>query len=776
MKTTLLQFALLVVLTAFWSCSDHEESTPEVPPANIPEGWSCSSEQVDADQTITITFKAPKSSALYGYEGDVYLHAGIINEGNWMYVPADWNENIDKCKCTPTDTNIWSITLSPSIREWFGSGTTPVKQLGLVIRSADGSRKGQDEDYFINITDSKYQGFQPAPIKEQSLPTGMQHGINTDAQTNSVTLVLYDRATDGTYKDYAYVVGDFNQWTLANNESSQMYRDPATGCWWITLGNLDPKREYAFQYYVGTTGGNAIRLADPYTEKILDPDNDKYIAASTYPETERNYPEGGNGIVSTFRIHRENFAWSTPDFKVSDPTNLIIYELLLRDFTATKDLNGAMQKLDYLKQLGVNTIELMPIQEFDGNDSWGYNPCFYFALDKSYGTPQQYKEFIDRCHSLGIAVLLDVVYNHATNNMPFARMYWDGNRPAANNPWFNQEAPHPYSVFNDFNHESRLTREFVKRNLKYLLNEYKIDGFRFDLTKGFTNQNSTEMTSGNYDASRIEILKDYHQTIRSTNPDALMICEHLAGKEEESELAADGIKLWRNLNNAYCQSAMGWLENSSFEELITCNNGIIEKGWIGYMESHDEERCAYKQIRWGNGILQTDQTAQMKQLETNAAFFFSVPGPKMIWQFEELGYDISINANTQGEVIEGEEHRTDRKPLHWEYYTDPARKGLYDVYAKLLNLRKTHANLFQANSTFSWNVDNNYWSGSTPRSITLKNGNDMLYVIGNFGEEDANAISLPDGIQYNYMTGEEVSGNITVPAHSFFLGTSFMPQ
>lgn len=221
---------------------------------------------------------------------------------------------------------------------------------------------------------------------------------------------------------------------------------------------------------------------------------------------------------------------------------------------------------------------------------------------------------------------------------------------------------------------------------------------------------------------------------------------------------------------------MGWLENSSFEELITCNNGIIEKGWIGYMESHDEERCAYKQIRWGNGILQTDQTAQMKQLETNAAFFFSVPGPKMIWQFEELGYDISINANTQGEVIEGEEHRTDRKPLHWEYYTDPARKGLYDVYAKLLNLRKTHANLFQANSTFSWNVDNNYWSGSTPRSITLKNGHDMLYVIGNFGEEDANAISLPEGIQYNYMTGEEVSGNITVPAHSFFLGTSFMPQ
>lgn len=776
MKNALLHFTFLLILSILGACSDHEEPGSELPPANTPEGWSWSSEQPDADQPLTLTFKASKTSALYGYGGEVFLHAGIIVEGNWTYVPANWNENTDKCKCTPIGANTWSITLSPSIREWFNSDTTPIHQLGLIIRSADGQRKGMDKDHFVNITDHKYQGFQPAPVKEQALPSGMEYGINTNSQSNSVTLVLYDRATDGTHKDYAYVVGDFNQWTLANNETSQMFRDPAAGCWWITLTGLNPDQEYAFQYYLGTSNGNVIRIADPYTEKILDPDNDKYISSSTYPEAKRVYPKGGNGIVSTFRILRDEFTWSVPDFKISDPTNLIVYELLIRDFTATSDLNGAMQKLEYLKELGINAIELMPVQEFDGNDSWGYNPCFYFALDKAYGTPQKYKEFIDRCHSLGIAVLLDVVYNHATNNMPLARMYWDGNQPAANNPWFNPKAPHPYAVFNDFNHESLLTREFVKRNLKYLLKEYRIDGFRFDLTKGFTNQNSTEATSGDYDASRIAILKDYHQTIRSVNPDAVMICEHLAKMQEEVELSADGIILWRNLNNSYCQSAMGWPENSSFEGLTTWNTNMTEGGWIGYMESHDEERCAYKQARWGNGILQTNHTMQMQQLATNAAFFFTVPGPKMLWQFGELGYDISINANMQGEVIEGEEHRTDRKPLHWEYYTDPARKGLYDVYAKLLYLRKTHPNLFQANSTFSWKVDESCWSGSTPRSITLKNGNDQLYVIGNFGEEEAKAISLPEDIQYNYMTGEEVNGNITVPAHSFFLGTSFMPQ
>lgn len=68
--------------------------------------------------------------------------------------------------------------------------------------------------------------------------------------------------------------------------------------------------------------------------------------------------------------------------------------------------------------MGVDAIELMPVQEFDGNDSWGYNPCFFFALDKAYGTPKMYKDFIDACHRKGMAVILDVVYNHATGNMP----------------------------------------------------------------------------------------------------------------------------------------------------------------------------------------------------------------------------------------------------------------------------------------------------------------------------------------------------------------------
>jgi len=88
---------------------------------------------------------------------------------------------------------------------------------------------------------------------------------------------------------------------------------------------------------------------------------------------------------------------------------------------------------------------------------------------------------------------------------------------------FKGPEPHPYGVFHDFNHDSPLVRAFVKRNLKFLLEEYRIDGFRFDMTKGFTQNSSTEATAGSYDASRIAILKDYNETVREVNPEAVVL-------------------------------------------------------------------------------------------------------------------------------------------------------------------------------------------------------------------------------------------------------------
>ena len=766
---SLLWFVMLLFVIG---CGD---DIPQVKPPveTIKEGLNYSPAAPDADQELKITFKASSTSPLYNYTGDVYIQIGVVANGTWMFVPAAWNENIAKCKMTKTETNVWTITLSPTIRQWFNSGTTAINKLGIVIRSADGTLKGIANDSFVTVTDSKYKPFEPAAIKNAPRPANVQEGINI-IDNLTVTLVLYDKDNLGNHKDFAHVVGDFNNWTLSNDEKSQMFRDDATGSWWITLSGLDATKEYAFQYYVGMKNGEIIRLAVAYATKILDPYDDPNIPATTYPEN-KTYPAGGVGIVSVFKIQKDAYNWQVTNFKTPAKDNLVIYEMLFRDFTETSDINGAMQKLDYLKTLGVNAIELMPVQEFDGNDSWGYNPAFYFAMDKAYGTTTMYKQFIDACHARGMAVIFDVVYNHATGNNPFAKLYWDAanNRTATNNPYFNVTAPHPYSVFQDFNHESPLVRTFVKRNLKFLIDEFKIDGFRFDLAKGFTQKSSTEATAGNYDDSRVAILEDYNTAIKASKADALVILELFADDKEETEFGNAGMMVWRNMNWNYCQTAMGYPSESDFNRTYYGTSSRPANSLVSYMESHDEERAAYKQTQWGEGWLKTDLTPRMSQLETNAAFFFTVPGPKMIWQFGELGYDVSIDYNG----------RIGRKPLHWEYYDVSQRKALYDTYAKLIDLRMKNPDMFTSTAKMSWQVSVSDWGNGRFLTLSDATGTKQLVGIGNFTNAGiTTTASFPKtGTWYNYMnTAETLNVNSTtmsipVPANDFKIFSTFQP-
>jgi 1,4-alpha-glucan branching enzyme len=789
MKKSRTVLTLLLISIFLFSCGEDPVIVPDKPkpeepkpeePAMLNDWYSWQPEKPDADEELTIFFKAPSSSELYNYTGEVYVHIGIVNEGVWQNVPADWDENISKCKMSPVEgeSNAWSIKLIPTIREWFESENIPINKIGVIARSADGNKKGNKDgaDFFIEeITDSKYKAFQPAAVKTASMPAGLNHGINI-IDNSTVTLVLFDKDKNGNRKDFAHVIGDFNDWTLSNDEKSQMFRDESSGVWWITLSNLDPNKEYAFQYYIGKSGGETFRVADPYSRKILDPDNDKYISSATYPHL-KPYPEKAIGIVSVFQTKSESYNWQVTDFEIPDRDNLVIYEMLLRDFSETGDINGALGKLDYLESLGVNAIELMPVQEFDGNDSWGYNPAFFFAMDKAYGTDRMYKEFIDECHKRGIAVILDVVYNHATGANPYARMWWDtsNNKTSVENPFFNVNAPHPYSVFHDFNHDAQIdgkfiVRDFVKRNLLFLLEEYNIDGFRFDLTKGFTQKNSTESSASNYDASRVAILKEYNNAIKEVNPNAYVILEHFADDREETELSNEGMMVWRNMNWQYGQSAMGHKDDSGFTRTYY---GTVRptNSLVSYMESHDEERLAYKQVTWGNGIIKTSLSARMSQLATNAAFFFTVPGPKMIWQFGELGYDISIDQNG----------RTGKKPIKWDYLEVSERNSLLKTYSTLINLRMDHPELFNSTATLDWRVTPTFWEQG--RFITLSSfgSSKQVVVIANFTNE---VITVPYtfpryGVWYNYMDQSETIDvtstnlNIDVPANSFKIYSTF---
>ena|GEM_PF-33339 len=526
-----------------------------------------------------------------------------------------------------------------------------------------------------------------------ALPAGMQEGINYDPNNTSATLVLY-----APNKTNVVVIGDFTNWAV--NCAYQMKRTSDGNYYWLTLTGLTPGTEYAYQYLID----NSIRTADPYTQKILDPNNDQFISAITYPNL-KPYPAGATDIVGILQTAEPQYTWQVNSFNKPDKRNLMIYELLIRDFTAEHSYQSLIDSLQYLKNTGINAIELMPINEFDGNESWGYNPDFYFAPDKYYGPKNKLKEFIDKCHLNGIAVILDVVYNHCTGNAPQAKMYWNAatSQPAANNPWLNVVAPHPYSVFNDFNHTSTATQYLVSRSLNFWLDEYKVDGFRFDLAKGFTQTVTNTTTVENYDPSRVANLKRYYDAAVPTHPNTYMILEFLGTLpcQEEQEYVGYGFMCWGNDNFQYSQCTMGFTANSDLSQVMwnSSQRNYPNPGSDGYMESHDEERTMYRNLTFGNSSGSynvRDLNTALAREEAAAAVFFTAPGPKQIWQFEERGYDISISFGGGN---------TANKPPHWEYMNNPNRRHLYDTYNAIMTFRLNNQAVFN-NTTFGYDLYN----------------------------------------------------------------------
>jgi 1,4-alpha-glucan branching enzyme len=605
-------------------------------------------------------------------------------------------------------------------------------------------------------------------VQEEELPEGMQPGINYH-NDHSVTLVLWDPAR---LKEFAFVLGDFNDWMV--DEASYMKRTPDGEYFWVTLDGLSPSTEYAYQYLVD----GELKLADPYSDKVLDPWNDKWIPEETYPNL-KEYPFGkATGIVSVFETDRQSFDWQiqnfTPQAVNENQSNLVIYELLIRDFVGDSRIASVMDSLDYLKNLGVNAIELLPINEFEGNDSWGYNPSFYFAPDKAYGTINDYKAFVDAAHEKGIAVILDVVFNHSFGQSPMVQMYWDASLdiPSANNPWYNQYAPHPLSPGYDFNHESPYTKAFVKRALTYWMQEYKIDGFRFDLSKGFT-QNNTGQDIGawsQYDQTRVDILNGYYQAVKAENPNAYVILEHLANNDEEVVLANDGMMLWGNMSHEFGQADMGWQNESDYSWAYYGDRGFNYPNLISFMESHDEERMMYNNVTYGNASgdydVQDMQTA-VRRAAAIAPMYFMVPGPKMIWQFGEMGYDYSINYCPDGSI--SGDCRTSKKPVRWDYYHNIDRQEVYQTYAAMAKLKTSQEAFVQGDfSKDLGGMVKRAWLSHSSLNVCAGTNFDVVShsVVPNFQH---------DGLWYNYLTGESLQvsggGNVDLSAGEFYVYT-----
>ncbi|MES2780416.1 MAG: alpha-amylase family glycosyl hydrolase [Bacteroidota bacterium] len=588
--------------------------------------------------------------------------------------------------------------------------------------------------------DTTYITVRPFAPSVGVIPTGLVDGINY-IDDSTVTLIIYAPG-----KSYIYVLGDFNNWEFDNTYF--MKRNPESTRFWITLTGLQPGKEYGFQYIIND---EQLRVADAYADKQLDPWNDGSISATTYPDL-KPYPSGKTSqIVSVFQTAQTPYNWQYRNtFVRPAKEKLVVYELLIRDFIAKHDYKTLKDTLSYFKRLGINAIELMPVTEFEGNESWGYNTSFHIATDKYYGPKNDLKAFIDECHKQGIAVIMDMVLNHAFGQNPFVRMYFNPaagqyGQPTPDNPWFNQTDKHPYGVGYDFNHEASATKEYVDRVLQYWLTEFDIDGYRFDLSKGFTQKYSADVNAwGVYDQSRIDIWKRINNKVRTYDSSCYMILEHFAENSEEIVLSNEGFMLWGNMNYNFSEATMGYTATSDLSGADFKKRNWAQANLVTYAESHDEERLMFKNIKYGNtsgSYSAKDTTIALKRMEAAMCLLLPLKGPKMIWQFGELGYDISIDQNG----------RTGNKPILWNYYNDSRRRHIYNVASTLATLKTTDDSLSTNNYT--------YTGTGAIKSLVINSATTQATIVANFGlTASPVVIDFPAmGMWYNVFKGDSVT-------------------
>ena len=604
---------------------------------------------------------------------------------------------------------------------------------------------------------------------EQAMPSNLVDGINYNStDPTKATLVL-----DAPLKDFVYVAGSFNNWQPTS--AFAMKKDATSGKFWLELTGLTSGTNYTYQYWVvdATPIANSpamVKTADPYSTLVLSPYDDPTIPSASYPNLPV-YPIGQEREVTVLQTGQTPYTWSsaTTNFIKPAKEKLVVYELLVRDFDARRSYQAVIDKLDYFKNLKINAIQLMPVMEFEGNESWGYNTAYHMALDKFYGSSDKLKELIDKCHQNGIAVILDVALNHAFGRNPMVRMWmndpdgdgWGG--ASAENPYFNTVAKHSYNVGEDFNHQQPRTQNYTKRVVKHWIEEFKIDGFRWDLTKGFTQEctaGDDNCTNG-YRADRVALLKTYADYSWSLDPTHYVIFEHLGTDAEEKEWAnyrisetpSKGVMLWGKMTSEYNELSMGYTANIA--RMNSTSRGFTNHRLMGYAESHDEERLMYKNLQFGNSAntahnVKTLNTA-LSRMSAIGAVSLLVPGPKMIWHFGELGYDDSIftcnngTVNSQTDTATGD-CKLDTKPqIQWtnNWLANANRFKIYSDWAKMIRL-KTEEAVFSGTATItnaSSLVQTIKITDAALASTSLKD----VVIVANF---DVTSKSVPTGFPY----------------------------
>ncbi len=454
--------------------------------------------------------------------------------------------------------------------------------------------------------------------------------------------------------DEVYVVGSFSDW---DEKAHPLSRDDA-GVWQGEVHEAKPGDEYRYRI---VTGDESYSRTDPYARRLTH--------------------SAGNVLIP------KDIPGRRPgQFQAAPLNELVIYELHIGTFgkkgrePGPGDLEGAIERLDHLRELGVNAIEIMPVAEFPGAYSWGYNPSHLFAIESEYGSPRAFRDFVRRAHDLGMAVLVDVVYNHlGPNDLDVWR--FDG--------WYENEGGGIY-FYNDDRAKTPWgdtrpdygrpeVREYIRDNALMWIRDYGVDGLRWDATAYIRNVSGGDGEPGDL-PDGWSLMQWVNDELRAERSTVIRIAEDLQNNARLTKAPGDGgagfDAQWdARFVHPIREALIG--ADDAHRDMGAVRDAILHRYYLNaferiiYTESHDEVANGKARVPEEVDPGNASSWAARKKSTLGAALVFTTPGVPMLFQGQEFLEDDWFH---------------DEDPLDWSKKKRFA--GIFRLYADLIALRR----------------------------------------------------------------------------------------
>lgn len=501
------------------------------------------------------------------------------------------------------------------------------------------------------------------------------------------------------YNKEAVLIGSFSNWEPISMEKDEQ------GYFRTQVELEDGTHHYKFRVRSKSwffESDEWVEVIDPYATDINDSEQTGILRI-----------KDGKKIIDTY-------VWQHDENPLPPDNELVIYELHIADFSGGENdhksrgkYHHVLEKLDYLKDLGINAIELMPIKEYPGDYSWGYNARYLFATETSYGSTAELKHLIDECHNRGIRVFLDLIYNHSEAESPLTQIdhdYWYHHDP--------QDPDHHWGPEFDYEHYDenlgiKPAWEFIGDNVRFWIREYHIDGIRFDAAKQIGNYDFLNWVT--QEAKKVAGKKPFYN-----------VAEYIPESASITNLEGPMDGCW---HESFSQTIKAHICGDKFdlEELKTVIDGK-RQGYMGainvvnYIANHDHKRLMVE-------LAERDifgKTA-FKRAKLGVVLLMTAIGLPMIWMGEEFG-------SYQEKALESTK-------INWQLLDNEENQMLWQYYQGLIDLRRENHALYTNNIDFFYEDPESQvlaytrWNGEGSRIVVIANFSDQYladYSVSNF--------------------------------------------